>query len=194
MAQYCLKTFPYQFPRKSPFLCWLNLIKNSYSCKSEGSFLNFSASSVLITFAGFSTATTLSGISFTTTLPPLITTLFPIVIPGITCTPALFFYRFIPFIHTWKRYCFYYIVFSEKRKYFFVTFFPADLYYNWKHLDQGLAIFTIQAANTSICNELLSNCNCSEPSKTSKNRYKMLAFLKLFLKFYLADTPHRRNA
>ena len=22
----------------------------------------------------------------------------------------------------------------------------------------------------------------------------MLAFLKLFLKFYLADTPHRRNA
>ena len=23
---------------------------------------------------------------------------------------------------------------------------------------------------------------------------KMLAFLKLFLKFYLADTPHRRNA
>ena len=37
-------------------------------------------------------------------------------------------------------------------------------------------------------------CNCSEPSKISKNRYKMLAFLKLFLKFYLADTPHRRNA
>ena len=37
-------------------------------------------------------------------------------------------------------------------------------------------------------------CNCSEPSKISKNRYKMLAFLRLFLKFYLADTPHRRNA
>ena len=27
-----------------------------------------------------------------------------------------------------------------------------------------------------------------------KNRYKMLAFLRMFLKFYLADTPHRRNA
>ena len=37
-------------------------------------------------------------------------------------------------------------------------------------------------------------CNCSEPGKISKSRYKMLAFLKLFLKFYLADTPHRRNA
>ena len=37
-------------------------------------------------------------------------------------------------------------------------------------------------------------CNCSEPSKISQNRRKMLAFLRLFLKFYLADTPHRRNA
>jgi hypothetical protein len=36
---------------------------------------------------------------------------------------------------------------------------------------------------------IFSICNCSEPNKISKNRYKMLAFLELFLKFYLADTP-----
>jgi len=41
---------------------------------------------------------------------------------------------------------------------------------------------------------IFSICNCSEPSKISKNRYKMLAFLELFLKFYLADTPHIQNA
>ena len=42
---------------------------------------------------------------------------------------------------------------------------------------------------------LLVKCrNCSETSKISKNMYKMLAFLRMFLKFYLVDTPHRRNA
>ena len=41
-----------------------------------------------ITLHGFPTAKLSEGISFTTTLPAPITTLLPIVTPGITCTPA----------------------------------------------------------------------------------------------------------
>ncbi len=52
--------------------------------------LLFASSLVIrrITLQGFPTATLSDGISFTTTLPPPITTLLPIVTPGITCTPA----------------------------------------------------------------------------------------------------------
>ena len=54
--------------------------------------------------------------------------------------------------------------------------------------------FTLKKKISLMLYDSVLFCNCSEPSKISKNRYKMLAFLKLFLKFYLADTPHRRNA
>jgi hypothetical protein len=36
-------------------------------------------------------------------------------------------------------------------------------------------------------------CNCSEPSDISKNMCKMLAFLSIFLKYHLADTPHEQK-
>lgn len=50
----------------------------------------FLSSSVMarMTWQGLPTATELSGMSFTTTLPPPMTTLLPMVTPGITCTPA----------------------------------------------------------------------------------------------------------
>ena len=61
-----------------------------YDCTYVLSQHFFLSSSVIgrITLHGFPTATLSEGISFTTTLPAPITTLLPIVTPGITCTPA----------------------------------------------------------------------------------------------------------
>jgi len=36
-------------------------------------------------------------------------------------------------------------------------------------------------------------CNCSEPDKISETGIKILVFSGLFLKFYVTDTPQRKN-
>ena len=72
----------------------LNLLCTGIIFRRWGRFLILSAPAglfVLIgdgTDEGLPTATELSGMSFATTLPPPMTTLLPMVTPGITCTPA----------------------------------------------------------------------------------------------------------
>ena len=77
-----------------------------------------------------------------------------------------------------------------------IAAYPSILYlycHNCLSQTNDTHLFAVFHSRISTMNGIII-CNCSEPSKISKNRYKMLAFFKLFLKFYLADTPHRRNA